>query len=307
MRNSTRRAGVGRHRKITTSQTTKGRIAFVALASGAVSSAGVGGAAAATLSAETPGAAVSSNVELVNHAEELSSAADGLSSQGSAAADSLSSDMNGSAASLSSDVDGSAAALSSDANALSSNVGSSSGDIAGAIAMAEQAVPQILAIAEYKPVTGLIDQLDKAVSAAEQRLANGIPIGSGSAVRPAAGAYTSGYGPRWGTFHHGIDIAGPVGTPIYSVMNGTVINSGPASGYGNWIRIRHDDGSMAVYGHMVSLDVSVGQRVSAGQKIAGMGNEGHSTGSHLHFEIHPTGNGAVDPIPWFAQRGVYIS
>ena len=106
--------------------------------------------------------------------------------------------------------------------------------------------------------------------------------------------------------HKGIDIANSIGTPILAVMDGTVISSGPASGFGNWIRIQHDDGSVSVYGHMSTLNVSVGERVTAGQHIAGMGSEGHSTGSHLHFEIHPTGNGAVDPAPWFAAHGISI-
>ncbi|MDO5511723.1 M23 family metallopeptidase [Corynebacterium sp.] len=125
-------------------------------------------------------------------------------------------------------------------------------------------------------------------------------------VRPAAGAFTSGFGPRWGTMHNGIDIANAIGTPIYAAMAGTVIDSGPASGYGNWIRIRHDDGSMTVYGHMSTLNVGVGQRVSAGQHIAGMGNLGFSTGSHLHFEIHPAGSGPIDPVPWFAGHGIHF-
>lgn len=129
---------------------------------------------------------------------------------------------------------------------------------------------------------------------------------SASVVKPAEGIFTSGFGPRWGTFHSGVDIANSIGAPILAVMNGTVIDSGPASGYGNWIRIQHDDGSMSVYGHMSTLNVSVGERVTAGQQIAGMGSEGFSTGSHLHFEIHPSGNGAVDPVPWFAQHGIYL-
>lgn len=87
-------------------------------------------------------------------------------------------------------------------------------------------------------------------------------------------------------------------------MGGTVIDSGPASGFGQWIRIQHDDGSIAVYGHMETLDVTVGERVTAGQRIVGMGNRGFSTGSHLHFELYPTGSGVVDPLPWFAEHGV---
>ena len=57
---------------------------------------------------------------------------------------------------------------------------------------------------------------------------------------------------------------------------------------------------------MQSIDVSVGQHVTAGQQIAGMGNLGFSTGTHLHFEIHPDGTNPADPIPWLAERGVVI-
>lgn len=125
-------------------------------------------------------------------------------------------------------------------------------------------------------------------------------------ARPAEGTFTSGFGPRWGSFHSGIDIANAPGTPIYAAMAGTVIDSGPASGFGNWIRIQHDDGTITVYGHMQTLAVSVGQRVAAGEYIAGMGSLGFSTGSHLHFEVHPGGGAAVDPQAWLAARGISV-
>lgn len=125
-------------------------------------------------------------------------------------------------------------------------------------------------------------------------------------ARPAEGTFTSGFGPRWGTFHSGIDIANAEGTPIYAAMAGTVIDSGPASGFGQWIRIQHDDGTITVYGHMSTLGVSVGERVKAGQYIAGMGSLGFSTGSHLHFEVHPGGGAAVDPQAWLAARGIQV-
>lgn len=137
----------------------------------------------------------------------------------------------------------------------------------------------------------------------------GVAAGTtGGVALPASGTFTSGFGPRWGTFHDGIDIAAPIGTPIYAVMDGVVVNSGPASGYGNWIQIKHDDGSLSEYGHMPAnmLYVKVGERVTAGQHIAGMGSEGQSTGSHLHFEIKPDGSTSVDPVPWFAARGITI-
>ncbi|QGU08569.1 Murein hydrolase activator NlpD precursor [Corynebacterium occultum] len=131
-------------------------------------------------------------------------------------------------------------------------------------------------------------------------------IAAPSVVKPAQGTFTSGFGPRWGSMHNGIDIANAIGTPIQAVMAGTVIDSGPASGYGQWIRIRHEDGSISVYGHMSSLYVGVGQWVSAGQTIAGMGSEGFSTGSHLHFEIWPNGVTPVDPQAWLAGHGIYL-
>lgn len=127
-------------------------------------------------------------------------------------------------------------------------------------------------------------------------------------VFPTSGTFTSGFGPRWGTFHNGIDVANPIGTPIYAVMDGEVISSGAAQGFGNWIRIQHDDGTITVYGHMPSdqLLVNVGDRVEAGDQISVIGNEGHSTGPHLHFEVHPGGGAAVDPVEWFAERGILI-
>lgn len=125
-------------------------------------------------------------------------------------------------------------------------------------------------------------------------------------VFPTKGRFTSGYGPRWGRTHYGIDIANSIGTPILAVMDGKVIAAGPASGYGNWVVIEHAGGEKSIYGHMKTINVSVGQQVSAGQKIAEIGNEGRSTGPHLHFEIRPNGNDAVDPVPWFAQQGISV-
>ncbi|MDV8001155.1 M23 family metallopeptidase [Rhodococcus sp. IEGM 1408] len=122
---------------------------------------------------------------------------------------------------------------------------------------------------------------------------------------PAFGSYTSPYAMRWGVMHAGVDIANSAGTEIYAATDGTVIDSGPAQGYGNWIRIMSDDGTMTVYGHMQSLDVSKGERVYAGQKIAGMGSLGFSTGSHLHFEVLVNGGkDHVDPALWLAQQGL---
>lgn len=127
----------------------------------------------------------------------------------------------------------------------------------------------------------------------------------GGAAKPAEGQLTSTYGARWGTVHYGIDIANSIGTPIHSTLPGEVIDAGPASGFGMWVRVQHSGGLISVYGHINEATVSVGQQVSAGEQIATMGNEGQSTGPHLHFEIHENGN-KIDPLPWLRSRGVDI-
>ncbi len=132
-----------------------------------------------------------------------------------------------------------------------------------------------------------------------------VPPGTGGYVLPTKGLFTSGFGARWGTFHAGIDVAGPIGTPIYAVAAGTVIDAGPASGFGLWVRIRHDDGTVTVYGHLHDFFVSRGERVPAGMQIARMGNRGDSTGPHLHFEVL-LGGRHVDPQRWLALHGLKL-
>ncbi|WP_245975501.1 M23 family metallopeptidase [Amycolatopsis palatopharyngis] len=124
-------------------------------------------------------------------------------------------------------------------------------------------------------------------------------------VRPTTGQLTSGYGPRGGSSHNGIDIANDIGTPIVSVMDGEVIDSGPASGFGLWVRVRHDSGTVTVYGHINESMVSVGEQVSAGEQIATLGNRGQSTGPHLHFEVEQGGSN-TNPLTWLNNRGVSI-
>jgi murein DD-endopeptidase MepM/ murein hydrolase activator NlpD len=125
-------------------------------------------------------------------------------------------------------------------------------------------------------------------------------------VKPAEGNFTSGFGSRWGTTHYGIDIANKIGTPIYAVTDGVVIEAGPASGFGLWVRIQHADGTVSVYGHMDSFSVHEGQQVKAGEQIARMGNRGYSTGPHLHFEIWDATGKKLNPAPWLAARGIKL-
>ncbi|WP_054949449.1 murein hydrolase activator EnvC family protein [Numidum massiliense] len=111
---------------------------------------------------------------------------------------------------------------------------------------------------------------------------------------------SSGFGWRWGAPHNGIDIPAPIGTPIVAIADGTVTAAGPASGFGNWVVIYHGNGYSSVYGHMrgSSIKVRAGQRVSRGQHIAGVGNEGFSTGPHLHLEIHQNGR-PLNPMRFY--------
>ncbi|WP_128645647.1 M23 family metallopeptidase [Rhodococcus sp. BS-15] len=126
-------------------------------------------------------------------------------------------------------------------------------------------------------------------------------------VVPVSGTLTSGSGPRWGTTHYGLDIANTIGTPIVSVTDGEVIESGPAQGFGLWVRIRQDDGTIGVYGHIDQALVTAGQRVKAGELIATVGNRGQSTGPHLHYEVWQPDGAKSDPTAWLSARGVDIS
>ncbi len=120
---------------------------------------------------------------------------------------------------------------------------------------------------------------------------------------PAKGVLTSGYGWRWGRMHKGIDIAAPVGTPIVAVADGEVISAGwNSGGYGNLVKLKHDDGSITLYAHNSKILVRRGQKVRQGQQIAKMGSTGFSTGPHLHFEIHPRGSKAANPIAFLPGK-----
>jgi murein DD-endopeptidase MepM/ murein hydrolase activator NlpD len=122
-------------------------------------------------------------------------------------------------------------------------------------------------------------------------------------IRILTGPVTSGFGGRWGAFHEGLDIAAPIGTPIHVPLGGVVISSGPASGFGLWVRVQHADGTITVYGHINRSFVHVGQQVATGDVIAETGNRGQSTGPHLHIGVMVNGV-YINPRPWLDARGV---
>ncbi|UCZ53226.1 M23 family metallopeptidase [Bacillus shivajii] len=120
--------------------------------------------------------------------------------------------------------------------------------------------------------------------------------GTGQLGWPAVGGYISSYqGTRWGRFHRGIDIARPSNYNILAADNGTVSSAGWENGYGNTIRINHNNGLETMYAHLERIDVNVGQTVGKGQVIGRMGSTGNSTGIHLHFEVYQNGQ-LKDPM-----------
>ena len=118
-----------------------------------------------------------------------------------------------------------------------------------------------------------------------------------------SGFITSGYGWRWGRMHNGVDISDHVGTPVLAAADGKVKRaSWHYNGYGYLVELTHPDGSLTRYAHNSRLLVKPGQHVRRGQVISEIGCTGICTGPHLHFEIHPTGRGAADPLALLPRR-----
>jgi lipoprotein NlpD len=124
--------------------------------------------------------------------------------------------------------------------------------------------------------------------------------GSETFIWPVNGTINSGFGPRGASFHDGIDIAAPEGTPIRAIDDGEVIYSDQLRGYGNMVIVRHADGIVSVYAHNESNLVREGQRVVRGEVVARVGSTGRVSGPHLHFEIRKN-NAAQDPLRYLPQ------
>ncbi|WP_017324329.1 M23 family metallopeptidase [Synechococcus sp. PCC 7336] len=142
-------------------------------------------------------------------------------------------------------------------------------------------VPNVIAHADFS--TGAGGRLRRSASSL-------FPLGSTDFIWPMAGQVSSRYGWRWGRMHRGIDVAGPVGTPIVAAMEGIVTYAGwDRGGYGNRVDIRHPNGWVTRYAHGSRVMVSKGDSVSQGEVIMTAGSTGRSTGPHLHFEIRRNG------------------
>lgn len=122
---------------------------------------------------------------------------------------------------------------------------------------------------------------------------------------------TSGYGMRWHPVlggrrqHKGVDLAQPIGTPVYATADGVVSRADWFSSYGLFISIEHGGNIQTRYGHLSRLNVEAGQMVHKGDLIGYVGTTGRSTGPHLHYEVRIAGM-AVNPIPYM-QGGAVVA
>ncbi|MGI9540077.1 MAG: M23 family metallopeptidase [Miltoncostaeaceae bacterium] len=119
-------------------------------------------------------------------------------------------------------------------------------------------------------------------------------------VRPVGGEITSGFGPRGGRLHAGIDIPGKLSTPIRAAAAGKVARVGWGSGYGNIVVVDHGNGVRTAYAHLNNFAVEKGQLVAQGTELGGMGTTGSSSAIHLHFELRFKGR-AVNPVPFLSK------
>jgi murein DD-endopeptidase MepM/ murein hydrolase activator NlpD len=141
--------------------------------------------------------------------------------------------------------------------------------------------------------------LAAAISSAGRSSATGggtpAPSSGARLMWPVSGSVVSGFGPRGGRLHEGIDIPAPTGTPVLAAAAGTVIYAGWLGGYGLLVVVDHGGGLSTAYAHNSSITVSVGQSVAQGGAVALVGSTGNSSGPHVHFEVRVNGS-AVDPL-----------
>ncbi|NJD04430.1 MAG: hypothetical protein FIA99_17975 [Ruminiclostridium sp.] len=126
---------------------------------------------------------------------------------------------------------------------------------------------------------------------------------AGNMTTPVNGVLSSSFGERKDPItkalkmHEGIDIEAANGENIVAALGGTVVDAGSSPTYGNYLRIKHNDGFETVYAHCSAVSVQEGQKVTQGEVVATVGNTGASVGTHLHFEVWKDGK-AVNPLEY---------
>jgi hypothetical protein len=197
-----------------------------------------------------------------------------------------------------------AAAQNADAHSNGTVLAADQTSLQGATIQTTGSGVQLVSVAPATSAAVHTEEFAKGAAFAQERADREARLQRPLYVMPTKGVWTSGFGYRWGVLHGGIDLANSIGTPIYAATDGVVIDAGPTAGYGAWVKLRHADGTVTLYGHVNTWLVSIGQRVMAGDQIATIGNRGNSTGPHLHFEVLLNGTNRVDPVPWLAKRGL---
>lgn len=134
-------------------------------------------------------------------------------------------------------------------------------------------------------------------------------------LKPGTYEITSGFSMRISPvsgqmlMHEGVDMAAPMGTPMYAAAAGVVTEVAENSRSGAYVVIRHQDQdgtpyfSAYLHQYMNDIVVAQGQKIEAGQLIGAVGNNGWSTGAHLHFEIRDASEKAIDPVPFMEEVG----
>ena len=171
---------------------------------------------------------------------------------------------------------------------------------------------------DVRELRGLLDRLQRAEDARLRSLAARASRSSKSAARSAPraarlnGRYACLVGPNhayrdtWGAprsggrSHKGTDVFAPMGSPSYAVTDGVITRMSWSSNGGKQVYLRGNDGNEYFYAHMASYVARQGQRVTAGQLIATVGDTGNARGGapHVHFEVHPGGGYPVNPYPY---------
>lgn len=126
------------------------------------------------------------------------------------------------------------------------------------------------------------------------------PLAAGMVVPLESFGVSAGFGHSTGVHagrsHAGIDMTGPDNAKIRSATDGKVVQAGPSGGYGNLVTVKTEDGHKLLYAHMSKIVVKKGDQVTAGETLGRQGSTGHSTGPHLHFEVHNKKGKPINPV-----------